>query len=64
MAKKVTKREGIKTFVGVRINPRQYKRFLAGAKTPAERAAIKSFVLGDDPQYFGKDTTADGDVAE
>lgn len=54
--KKVAKKEGIKTYVGGRISSSQFKIYLANAKTPAERAAIKSFVLGDDVQYFGKES--------
>lgn len=53
MAKK--KKEGVKTFVGGRMNDRQYKRYLATAKSPTERAAIKRFYLGDDAVYEGSE---------
>lgn len=61
MSKKtvVKKKEGIKSYTGARVNNRTFKRYLATAKTPEERAAIKSFVLGDDVQYYGKDGAPD-----
>ena len=63
------KKEGVKTYVGNSINQRQFKRFLAMAKPGpsncpkgnrtgeknGERAALKSFVLGPDVQYFPKE---------
>lgn len=53
--KKAVKKEGIKTFVGSRVANKRFKQYMITAKTPAERAAIKSMVLGESVQYWGKD---------
>ena len=62
--KKEKKKEGIKNYVGKPIAQKQFKRFLAGAKTPAERAAIKSMILGDELQYFGKEEAVEATAKE
>lgn len=52
--KKAVKKEGIKTFVGSRVANKRFKQYMITAKTPAERAAIKSMVLGEGVQYWGQ----------
>lgn len=43
-----------KTFVGASISKKQFKRYLATAKTPAERAAIKSLYLSEPVKFYAK----------
>lgn len=52
---KTKQKEGVKTYIGKRVSVREFKRMLGTAKSPAERAAIKRFVLGADVQYFPKE---------
>lgn len=51
--------KSIKTFVGSNISKKQFKTFLANAKTPAERRAIKNMVLGEPVKFFGKNVEAE-----
>ena len=46
--------KSVKSFIGTRISSKQFKMFLATAKTPAERKAIKSLCLGPPVQVFAK----------
>lgn len=49
-----TQDKSIKSFIGTRISKKQYKHFLASAKTPEERRAIKDMVLGEPVKFYGK----------
>ena len=56
--------KSIKSFIGSRISQKQYKLFLATAKTPEAKRAIKNLYLSEPLKVFAKnaeqaDTAAD-----
>lgn len=56
---KVAAKKETKTYVGSRVSTKQYKRFLATAKTPEERRAIKSLYLSEPVKVFSKADAAE-----
>lgn len=50
----MAKKESNMGFIGTRISAKQYKIFLATAKTPEERAAIKSLYLSPPLKFYSK----------
>lgn len=54
-----TQDKSIKSFTGARISNKQFKMYLATAKTPEERRAIKNLYLSEPLKVFAKNTEAD-----
>lgn len=49
----------IKTFSTRNVSTKQFKLYLATAKTPAERKAIKNLYLSEPLKFYGKQAVED-----